>query len=257
MADLTGKAISELPAASSLADSDLFVISASGADKKVTAETIRDSLAKLRTINGVTQIGLTYGSATIAATYAAMPNNSIGVFPPASFASGELPVTGTVVVIRSVSSTRGAVLLYGNGETGYIYAKTIVVSGSAGAPSSTWQKVLADSGWQTATLSSAFQVYNNTAGYAPKYRRIGDVVYVTGVVSPTTEITNGAVIFTLPSGYRPSAYSAFICQGSSANRWLLNVGTNGEVNIGRYGTTESVAVPSGTWLPFTIQFVAG
>ena len=256
MANLTGKAVSELPAASSVDDADLFVLSASGASKKATAETVRDSFAKLRTFSAVGQIGLTYGSATIAATYAAMPNNSIGVFPPASFASGELPVTGTVVVTRAVSSARGSVMLYGNGETGNVYVKTIAVTGSTGVPSSTWQKVVADSGWQTATLSSSFQVYNNTAGYAPKYRRIGEVVYVTGVVSTTTEITNGAVIFTLPSGYRPSAYSAFICQGSSANRWLLNVGTNGEVNIGRYGTTESVAVPSGTWLPFTIQFVA-
>lgn len=111
-----------------------------------------------------------------------------------------------------------------------------------------------DSGWQTATLTSDFELYSST--YANKYRKIGKTVYVQGGVKPTAQISANleTTIFTLPSGYRPSNQVSTMCQGSGMNKWCLTVNTNGKVTVQRYGTTSNIAIPTNAWLSFSISF---
>ena len=73
MAELTGKAISELTAATSLTDNDLFALSQNGASKKLTVQTLRDKLVRFY---NVADLGLT-GTPTMTAVAQALPDNSI------------------------------------------------------------------------------------------------------------------------------------------------------------------------------------
>lgn len=113
--------------------------------------------------------------------------------------------------------------------------------------------------WTTATLTSKFANYNGVAANAPKYRKIGKIVNIRGVVSPTEDIvanTTQHTIFTLPTGYRPAINVATTCEGSAGNHWLCMVSSEGNVTFSRYsaGGSEWKTVTTTTWLPFNITF---
>ena len=115
-------------------------------------------------------------------------------------------------------------------------------------------KLTGDTGWQTITLTSGFEVYSS--GYDVRVRKIGDIVFLSGVIRPTTNIAaeQYTTMFTLPSNYIPGRELQFVCQGSNVNKWVLSILANGECKIQRYGTTSNIAIPSGTWLPFDVTF---
>ena len=112
-----------------------------------------------------------------------------------------------------------------------------------------------DSGWKNATLGSDFSLYSS--GTNVQYRKIGKVVHVRGQVKPKRDIAGSSTvytIFTLPSGYRPSANEYFVCQGSTKSTWLCTVGTNGNVTFSRYGTNSFATCTTSHWLPFNFSF---
>ena len=115
-----------------------------------------------------------------------------------------------------------------------------------------------DSGWQFPTLTSKFALYGSSADNDVKYRKIGKIVEVRGIVTPTADLAgNNDIVdmFTVNSGYRPSNPLYIICQGSGNSTWLLRVTTGGVVGFSRYrnGDTSSTAA-AGTWLPFQITY---
>lgn len=121
---------------------------------------------------------------------------------------------------------------------------------------SLWTKT-EDTGWQTATLTDDFKPYSNDNSNMPRYRKIGKIVHVWGIVSPSLTIQGGIemhTIFNLPNGYIPSSTGSFLCQGSGLRRWLLTISANGDVNFSRYGTDAYVDADDGVWLPFTVTF---
>ena len=111
-----------------------------------------------------------------------------------------------------------------------------------------------DSGWITASLGSNFVAYN-TAG-TPKYRKVGKIVTVHGVVSPKSAITGSSTlytIFTLPAGYRPTIPLALRLQGSGLYTWMFQISLDGIVTFSRYsspGEAGYVNTSTSTWLPF-------
>ena len=113
-----------------------------------------------------------------------------------------------------------------------------------------------DSGWQSPTLTANFKDYNNNASNHPKYRKIGKIVSIQGIVTPTTTLasTSDQIVFTLPTGYIPTMEVRTICQGSGMNRFLLSVLSNGNVCIARYGITSQDNISSGNWLPFYVTY---
>lgn len=115
---------------------------------------------------------------------------------------------------------------------------------------------VSDSGWIYPTLTTNFKNYNNNSANSPKYRKIGKIVTVQGIVTTTSTIasTSDQTIFTLPSSYTPSMEIRTVCQGSGMNRWMLSIATNGNVCMTRYGITTQDSVSSGTWLPFCITY---
>ena len=114
-----------------------------------------------------------------------------------------------------------------------------------------------DTEWLEATLTSDFQKYNNLSENVPKYRKVGKIVEIRGVVAPTSELAAGAskTIFTLPIGYRPSIGVSRLQQGSGKKSWLCRIETNGIVNFQRYGITTTEKCPTTDWLPFQMEFM--
>ena len=114
-----------------------------------------------------------------------------------------------------------------------------------------------DSGWQTLTLGSDFAAYSSTT--IPKYRKVGKVVEVCGVLKPTATITGSATqytIATLPAGFRPtSSQVTLVCQGSGQSVWTLTIPTTGVMTFSRYrsGATLTDATTD-AWLPFQATF---
>ena len=116
-----------------------------------------------------------------------------------------------------------------------------------------------DSGWQYTNFSSPFANYDNATGNRPKYRKINGIVEVWGAatVSTNTSTSNDLqVMFTLPSGYRPSADIRIVSPGSGKNTWLLTIRSNGNACLSRYGTTSNGTISTGNWLPFHAVFIA-
>lgn len=119
------------------------------------------------------------------------------------------------------------------------------------------QPVLVDSGWKTATLSSAFTNYAENEPL--QFRRVGKLVEIRGAVKPTAEIAGSDswyTIFTLPLGYRPSGPKVVTQQGSGTSLWLSCVDANGNVSFSRYRNGTSYAAASTTvWLNLYLDFL--
>lgn len=117
--------------------------------------------------------------------------------------------------------------------------------------------VLFDTGWVDLSLGSEFKQYGT--GNSVRYRKIGDIVEVRGIVSPVADIAGGTdmhTIATLPEGARPVGPQYAMCQGSSNCTWLFRVNHTGSLDFSRYrnGNTTTTAT-AGTWLPFQMTFM--
>ena len=114
-----------------------------------------------------------------------------------------------------------------------------------------------DTGWKALTLTSDFKAYENINDNIPKYRKVGQLVEIVGVVAPNSEIPSGTnkTIATLPEGYRPAVNRFYICQGSGRNIWTLYVYTNGNIIFARYGSSSYAAASTSVWLPFNATFL--
>lgn len=136
-----------------------------------------------------------------------------------------------------------------------------------GTPSDVLNAILdriADTSWQEVdVIGSEFVLHSSTQKI--RYRKIGKMIIIEGVVKPANAIpaSNMAsthLIFTLPTGYRPSRAINKVQQGSYGHIWLLTVSTNGAVSFSRYrtpaqGSNEYSQAGTGVWLPFYEVFV--
>lgn len=92
------------------------------------------------------------------------------------------------------------------------------------------------------TLLNSWQNYGTAYGSAAYWKDKCNVVHISGMVKGGT-ITDGTVIFTLPSGYRPSAPEKFLVVSVNA-LCILDIYTNGNVTI-RAGANASWVSLSG------------
>lgn len=84
----------------------------------------------------------------------------------------------------------------------------------------------------------------------PSVRRIGNIVFLKGVVKNTTTWQTHDSFLTIPAGYRPSYKCVFVMQGSSSYRYNITIKEDGKVIADRYtnNTTMNQTVPIGSWL---------
>ena len=114
-------------------------------------------------------------------------------------------------------------------------------------------------GWVYPTLNETFKVYESGVSEV-RYRKIGNVVYIRGAISPTTEIASDSVttIFNIPAEYRPKGLNVNgVMQGTGMNRWCLSITTGGNVNVQRYGLVDNENIPANVWLNLDISYPLG
>lgn len=102
--------------------------------------------------------------------------------------------------------------------------------------------------------------YGTSGVNEPTCQRQGRVVQISGAFKPNSQLNanDSAVIGILPIGYRPIDQVNTVAHGSGANKFLLVVRANGEIEMSRYasgGTT--VACPAGSWINIGMVFSAG
>lgn len=109
----------------------------------------------------------------------------------------------------------------------------------------------ADSGWKNFPLVSGLSAYSTIQ--APKYRKIGNKVYLYGAVKGLTTVPK--VIGTLPEGYRPPKSMSFpqntSAQDSHPHFSRIQVKADGQVEI--QFTTNDIAAT--TWFPIDLEFL--
>lgn len=114
------------------------------------------------------------------------------------------------------------------------------------------------SDWTALTLGNQFQVYNGVAANQPRYKAIGQMVEIRGVVSPKAALTSSTTQYTIASGIpaalRPDINRVYRCQGSGINTWLFIITTSGTLTVSRYGTNAYADMAAGTWLPFAVTY---
>lgn len=85
------------------------------------------------------------------------------------------------------------------------------------------QGQLADTGWSDLPLNTGISAYN--AEQTPRYRKIGKVVYLSGVFKGVT--ANNTIVGTLPEGFRPSKKIMFCIPSVSQCMSRISITSDG------------------------------
>ena len=104
-------------------------------------------------------------------------------------------------------------------------------------------------------IASGWEAYNSDQ--APRYRKQGCIVQLVGAVKPTAETASDTwqTVGTLPNGYRPAYATYAVCQGSAAYRLAVQINPNGNVMVGRYGTTSATSFVTTSWVRLDAVFM--
>lgn len=120
----------------------------------------------------------------------------------------------------------------------------------------------ADTGWQNIPLNPlGFKGYS---GGGLKYRAIGKIINIRGVLTTTSNITLAdgeevpLTMFALHSSVVPKETVVTLHQGSGKAIFITLVKTDGTIAIGRYrvGDAYPSTIPSNVWLPINIMYIA-
>lgn len=118
---------------------------------------------------------------------------------------------------------------------------------------------IVDGTWHQLTYTEYFKDYNNNTANHPIYKKVGNVVTIIGIVTPTQTLAhtqNGYRIAEgLPSDCCPPSAFRAVCQGTGINRWLFNVNPTGTIGASRYGVDTDSDMTTGTWLPFSVTYL--
>ena len=103
------------------------------------------------------------------------------------------------------------------------------------------------------------EAYSTSGVTAPRAYKHGRVVTLTGnfkskstITSSTTEVKIGYV----PTGCEPATTIRVVSQGSDMNRFLLSIGSDGAINVSRYGSASYVNIPTGAWLNIGCTYIS-
>lgn len=113
-----------------------------------------------------------------------------------------------------------------------------------------WTEIInGDSGWRDLPLAEGIIPYSDYQ--RPRYRRIGKVVYISGVLRGVTG--KDQTVATLPDGYRPSMKVMFAVPSVGQIITKMSVDTNGAVTLNR-STIEPITAEN--WHSIACSFVA-
>lgn len=125
-------------------DPTIYSFNDEDAEEKV-AEKADAVTHRLATYTDVTQLGLTYGSATITGAWQALSQGSMLVTDQRAFADTQPPGAGYVVIIKGgVDTARSGIFRYGAYSTHDDWRMFLTSATSPASPSGTWVSMLHD-----------------------------------------------------------------------------------------------------------------
>lgn len=92
--------------------------------------------------------------------------------------------------------------------------------------------------WNAAVYQNSWRDYGG-GWEGAGYRKIGDIVYIRGLVAG---VTGSTVIFTLPVGYRPVRPLIFACDMANSSHARVDVQIDGTVVANGTGVTSYVSL---------------
>jgi len=145
--------------------------------------------------------------------------------------------------MQRTTGTGTASMLASSTYPAYILVEDITGSGISGHT----HTGLDDTGWVTPTLLNGWVNYDSNAYAIARYRKIGNTVYVSGLVKSGTV---GTDIFILPPGFRPQR-NMHIATPSNAAFGIIEI-------LNTVGTPGSVKCNTGsnTWFSMECSFLA-
>lgn len=191
------------------------------------------------------------------------------VYPIKIDKNGHISAYGSAVTIPTIPSNN----VTGSGTSGYLAkfsgANTITSGPQLGSDTATFLRN--DGVWasppqvlyELENLSVSSEFVLASASEPIQLRRYGEVVSITGIVNPKSDIA-GAItrhnICTMDSKYAPQKDIHLVMHGSGNAEWLLSILTTGEVQFSRYRNTASAAnsyntANSSQWLPFHATWI--
>ncbi|WP_312189436.1 hypothetical protein [Enterococcus sp.] len=109
--------------------------------------------------------------------------------------------------------------------------------------------------------TSGYSQYSNSSSSAnyPCAVRVGRIVNLSGAFTNNSSIQSSATevqMGVLPIGFRPAQDQRFVVQGSSMNRFLLVITTDGKIMHARYGTDSYATISANAWLNISCVYAA-
>lgn len=152
---------------------------------------------------------------------------------------------------KEKSSNKVTSISSSNTDTQYPSAKATYNALNTKANINHTHENISDSGWQNVIFESGFQNYDTN--HPVRYRRIGKIVHLEGIIKNTNAFTPGTtekkVAFIDDVYCRPSYPQTALMQGSDGNKFLLTINPTGDIDVSRYGTTTATTeVTAGRWL---------
>lgn len=217
MAELTGKAISELPAATTIGDSDLLALSQSGASKKITPPILLTGVMKSRSsittapssvdeimsyLQGVYRVGISVSQSIFPANYGLLEIIISDVYGLARFTQ----VNTSTSKIWTRSWNR-------NDNTWYETA---------------WINVVGADTTITNTIANVVTPASGCTISSVQYAQYGKIAMLNLILQKNTAVSSGStVVATIVSGKRPAIRA--IAEVLNNSIYAASVGTNGEV----------------------------
>jgi len=108
-----------------------------------------------------------------------------------------------------------------------------------------------DTGWTNLSLVSGVSSYSTVQ--TPKYRKIGNKVYLYGAVKGITSLPR--VIGTLPEGFRPQKSMSYVQNTSAQDSYphfvRIQIKADGDIEI-QFTTND---ISANTWFPIDTEFL--
>lgn len=148
-------------------------------------------------------------------------------------------------VTNTISSDNVSYTHYRTSAPAHWFDKKLQVQGDIYGGSSYNRRLMyvdemADSGLISVPLNSGFATYASDGSDPLTIRKIGKIVWLSGIVKNTVDMSAGEHdIATIPSGYRPQKIMSAVMQASTSRRYMLKVYPNGIVRMDRLSNTTS------------------
>lgn len=192
---------------------------------------LQSQVAELQSITAEMQNNLATFSTQMIAENTDLNSLSVGkyIIPSAAICGTLLnkPVTsnatGFINVVSGGSAGQLMMYYFPCSKEGASYYQRAYYESSWG----NWHDIdVFDSGWIDLTLSSSVIAFNDEQ--KPRYRRVGNEVFITGVVKNIS--SNETTIATLPTNYRPSKKLIISVPSTGTNFSRISILTTGAIN---------------------------